>query len=115
MNNYLKIREQFCPNKFCEFFEKKFKGNVQIHSQKERRFKCSFCKKTWVEHKHELIFGLKSSKEKFESAKKFFDLGLSIRQIARRIKVSPGTVQRWKSKFEQAQKFQYNDFHVPTS
>jgi transposase-like protein len=39
----------FCPNLACPARGQVGRGNLQIHSQKERRYRCSLCGKTFVE------------------------------------------------------------------
>lgn len=41
----------FCPNKQCLARGKPGKGNISIHSRKERRYKCKVCEKTFAETK----------------------------------------------------------------
>ncbi|MBI5414884.1 helix-turn-helix domain-containing protein [Candidatus Peregrinibacteria bacterium] len=96
MNEYMSIRGQFCPNKKCKFYQISSNRNVVIHSQKEHRFQCSKCQKTWVAHKDQIYFRLRSPKEKIDLALMLFESGKSVREIAREVKVSPSTVQRWK-------------------
>jgi len=95
----MKIRNQHCPNAKCKLYGQLEKNNIQIHSKKNKRFRCSLCYKTWSENFNEIYFCLKSSIELLNRAKTFLDLGLSVRQIARRIDVSPSTIQKWKLKF----------------
>ena len=101
MFSFLSIRDQVCPNEFCGLSEKNMgvqrDPKVLIHSQRERRFKCSRCQKTWVEHHKEKFFRLRVEREKVIRAQKLFDEGKSVREIARAIKVSPSTIQRWKN------------------
>lgn len=41
----------FCPNQACLASGQIGKGNIKIHSQKERRYQCKVCGKTFVETK----------------------------------------------------------------
>lgn len=41
----------FCPNPTCLASGKIGQGNIQVHSKKERRYKCTECGKTFVETK----------------------------------------------------------------
>lgn len=41
----------FCPNPDCHARGQVGKGNIKIHSQKEKRYKCKECKKTFSETK----------------------------------------------------------------
>lgn len=44
-------QEVFCPNETCLARGQIGKGNIGIHSQEERRYKCNVCGKTFVETK----------------------------------------------------------------
>jgi transposase-like protein len=44
-------QEVFCPHEMCLARGQIGKGNISIHSQKERRYKCSVCDKTFAETK----------------------------------------------------------------
>ena len=44
-------QEVFCPNAKCLASGQIGKGNITIHSQKERRYKCTVCDKTFAETK----------------------------------------------------------------
>jgi len=44
-------QEVFCPNETCLARGQIGKGNISIHSQKERRYKCDVCKQTFAETK----------------------------------------------------------------
>ncbi len=100
MNDYSSIRDQQCPNKKCSLYGIRFGNKVVIHSKKDGRFKCSDCGRTWVEHKNDLYFGLRVSREKIELALVLYEAGRSVREIAREVQISPSTVQRWKSIFD---------------
>lgn len=44
-------QEVFCPHKECLARGQVGKGNITIHSQKDRRYKCNVCDQTFVETK----------------------------------------------------------------
>ena len=44
-------QETFCPYEMCMARGQVGKGNISIHSQKERRYKCSVCNRTFAETK----------------------------------------------------------------
>jgi transposase-like protein len=44
-------QEVFCPNETCLARRQIGKGNISIHSQKERRYKCNVCDSTFAETK----------------------------------------------------------------
>jgi len=101
MNTYTtSIRNQFCPNPSCDFYQKLLAENVVVHSQYSKRMRCKSCGKTWVTHRNEMQYGLRAPPQKIYVAVEMFKNGSSIRTIAKKIIVSTSTVQRWKRKFK---------------
>lgn len=100
MNNYQSIRNQRCVNLDCPFYKKELGGNIVIHGKKYPRFKCKICKKTWVTTINSKTYRLKKDLEKIEFVNLLLEKGMSIREIALKVQISPTTVQRWKNKFE---------------
>jgi transposase-like protein len=43
----VKPREQFCRNKACRAYGRQGEGHVVVHSQKERRYQCKRCSRTF--------------------------------------------------------------------
>jgi len=43
--------KEFCPNPDCAARGQVGKGNIVVHSKKEKRYKCTVCKKTFTETK----------------------------------------------------------------
>ena len=41
----------FCPNEDCPARGHVGKGNIKVHSRKERRYRCTVCGKTFSERK----------------------------------------------------------------
>lgn len=54
----------FCPNLECLASGQVGKGNITIHSQKERRYKCQVCHKTFAETKGTPFYRLKKTPER---------------------------------------------------
>ncbi|MGE3278414.1 MAG: helix-turn-helix domain-containing protein [Candidatus Altimarinota bacterium] len=92
----ISIRGQSCPNTKCSQYGEHEKANqIRIHSQKEKRLQCKVCRKTWVAHRNEALYRIKSPSEKILRFQALYEEGSSIREIANRINVSPSTIQRW--------------------
>jgi transposase-like protein len=53
----------FCPNEACPASGQVGKGNISVHSQKERRYKCDVCNKTFAETKGTAFYRLRTAKE----------------------------------------------------
>ena len=99
MNNQVKIKNQSCPNKNCPCYGSVSGKNIRIHSKRDMRYQCAYCKKTWVAHRGDMYYGLRAPKEKIDRALRLYDEGKSVREIAREVGVSPSTVQRWSARF----------------
>ena len=53
----------FCPNIDCPARGQAGKGNISVHSQKEGRYKCHVCDKTFAETKGTPFYRLRTGKE----------------------------------------------------
>jgi len=71
-----------------------------VHDKKTKRFRCRVCGKTWTAHYEEFHYGLRSENIKINRATEMIKAGLSIRQIAKFVKVSPSTILRWKKRLK---------------
>ncbi len=100
MNEYISIRDQTCPNKRCAFYGRRLENNVIAHSRQYPRFKCKACGKTWVIHRSNVYYRVKKDPQKIAAVQGLLEQGYSIRKVAQTVGVSPGTVQRWKTKFK---------------
>ena len=52
----------FCPNEACPASGQAGKGNIGVHSLKERRYKCHVCDKTFAESKGTVFYRLRTAK-----------------------------------------------------
>lgn len=52
--------ERFCPNSDCPARGQVGKGNITVHSQKQRRYRCTVCKKPFSERDGTALFRLHS-------------------------------------------------------
>jgi transposase-like protein len=87
---------QHCLNQSCTHYQQVGSGNITIHSRVQQRFRCTKCHKTWVSHRDESHYKLKTDTQKIKRAKQLLYYGISIRQAAKLLQVSPSTIQRWK-------------------
>lgn len=87
-----------CPHPSCVQDQQIGSTNVVIHDRRRNRFLCKQCGKTWVGHRSELRFGLRSPVVKIGRVLELLGVGFSIRRVAGLVKVSPSTVQRWKGR-----------------
>ena len=53
--------KEFCPNSDCAARGQVGKGNIVVHSQKEKRCKCTVCIKTFTVTKGTVFYRLRKS------------------------------------------------------
>jgi transposase-like protein len=53
----------FCPNIDCRARAQVGKGNIRVHSQKERRDRCDVCHRTFAEPKGTRFYRLRTAKD----------------------------------------------------
>lgn len=94
------ISNQTCPNKFCQNFGVFNEETITIHDKKQNRLRCRTCDKTWSAHHKEFRYGLRSKATQIQRAVEMIKAQIPIRKIADFVKVSPGTVMRWKKKLK---------------
>lgn len=49
-------RNRFCHNQYCWAYGRAGEGHIVVHSQKERRYKCKRCAKTFSETKGSALY-----------------------------------------------------------
>jgi transposase-like protein len=87
--------QQFCFNRDCPDYGQVGKGNVYIHSHKERRYGCQTCKGTFAETRGTMFYRLRTPPETIvEAIAQLVERG-SIRGVARAKGVKPDTVIAW--------------------
>ncbi len=57
---------EFCPNQACPDRGKVGADNIVSHSQKEKRYRCKICGKTFSVTRGTALYGLKTSHETVE-------------------------------------------------
>jgi transposase-like protein len=53
----------FCPNLACPARGQIGEGNIHVHSQKDRRYRCDVCRKTFAETKCTPFYRLRTAQE----------------------------------------------------
>ena len=105
MNEYMTVRNQKCPNPKCTFYDQPMRGNVVVHSRKHGRLQCKECGRTWVMHREEATYGMRTDLEKVRESFQLLANRVSVRKVAEKLRISPSTVQRWKKKFHNQKVF----------
>jgi transposase-like protein len=89
---------QFCPNMECPARGKVEEGHITIHSQKERRYKCEVCGKTFSETKGTALYGIKKSVEQFVLVITLLAYGCPVKAIVMAFGLDERTVSNWQKK-----------------
>lgn len=85
----------FCPNEDCPLRGKVGGGNVQIHSQKEKRYCCSRCHKTFSQRRGTAYFRLHKEEELFTVVVTLLSHGCPPQAIVAAFGLDERTVKRW--------------------
>lgn len=94
------VRNQSCTRAVCAYFGLTAQGNVVVHARAYMRFKCTACGATWVAHRDEFYYGLRTESQKIHQAAELLAQKVSVRRVAHRLHVSPSTVQRWRTRLK---------------
>lgn len=93
--------EVFCPNMECLARGEVGKGNIKIHSQKEKRYKCKECKKTFAESKGTMYYRIHKIKQEIDLVETVVTLlgnGCPLQAIVKALKLDERTVSNWQNK-----------------
>ena len=88
-------KEQFCPNMGCSDRGKIGAGNITIHSQKERRYYCKRCERTFSATKGTAVYGLKKEANLFMVVIKLLVNGCPVQAIVAAFGLDERTVREW--------------------
>ena len=89
---------QFCPNVHCHASGEKGGGNIVIHSQKQRRYKCKCCKKTFSETQGTSLYRIKKASELFILVVTLLSYGCPVQAIVAAFGLDERTVRSWLHK-----------------
>jgi len=90
--------QQFCPNLECNARGKVGEGNISIHSQKEGRYRCQICGKTFSETTGTAMYGLKKSAALFVIVVTLVAYGCPVMAIVMGFGLDDETVRAWIEK-----------------
>ncbi len=86
---------QFCPNLACCDRGKVGAGNIIVHSQRERRYRCKTCQKTFSETTGTPLYGLKKGRELFVMVVTLLAHGCPVQAIVAAFGLDDETVRDW--------------------
>ena len=88
----------FCPNNACAARGQVGEGNIHVHSQKDRRYKCNVCGQTFAETKGTPYYRLRSAQETVTVVITLLAYGCPLQAIVAAFGVDERTVQAWQSR-----------------
>ena len=88
-------RAQFCHNEGCPARGKVGQGNIRVHSQKEQRYKCEACGKTFAATKGTGLYRLHKPSELFFLVQVLLSHGCPVRAIVAAFGLDERTVADW--------------------
>jgi len=91
-------QEQFCPNVRCHASGDVGGGNIVIHSQKQRRYKCKCCQKTFSETHGTGLYRVKKASELFILVVTLLSYGCPVQAIVAGFELDERTVRSWLHK-----------------
>ena len=89
---------QFCPNVRCHASGQVGGGNIVVHSQKQLRYKCKCCGKTFSERQGTSLYRVKKASEQFVLVVTLLSHGCPVQAIVAAFELDERTVRRWLHK-----------------
>ena len=89
-------QERFCHNRGCWAYGRAGEGHVVIHSQKERRYRCKRCAKTFSETKGTALYRAHKPHELMLTVVTLLAYGCPIQAIVAAFSLDERTVARWQ-------------------
>ena len=88
----------FCPNEKCPARGQIGEGNVTVHDQKKRRYRCKVCKKAFSERKGTPFYRLRTAAEIVVLVLKLLSRGCPIQAIVFAFGIDERTVTDWQAR-----------------
>jgi len=88
----------FCPNLACPARGQVGKGNIGVHSRKERRYKCSVCGKTFAESKGTVFYRLRKAQDLVVIVVTLLAYGCPVQAIVMAFGLHERTVASWQAR-----------------
>src|SRR3990172_5371873 len=89
---------QFCPNSSCPARGKIGENNIVIHGQKEARYKCALCKKTFAATRSTPFYRLHHPAELMVIVATLIAHGCPLQAIVAAYPVDERTVMDWQER-----------------
>ena len=88
--------KQFCHNRNCWAYGRKGEGHIVIHSQKEKRYRCKRCRRTFSQTKGTALYRLHKPQELVFVVLTLLAYGSPIQAIVAAFGLDERTVARWQ-------------------
>lgn len=88
-------QEIFCPNMDCPARGQKGKGNLHVHSQKEKRWICAVCQKTFTTSKGTIFYRLRTDPQIVMWVIILLAYGCPVQAIVKAFGLDERTVRDW--------------------
>ena len=88
----------FCPNRDCPARGRTGAGNVGIHSQRDRRYKCRVCRRTFSETQGTLFYRLRNAPELLGVVVTLLAHGCPLQAIVVAFGLDERTVVKWQAR-----------------
>jgi transposase-like protein len=88
---------QFCHNPACWAYSRPGEGHIRIHSQKERRYQCKRCRRTFSETKGTALYRVYRPVELVVTVVMLLAFGCPIQAIVAAFGLDERTVTRWET------------------
>jgi transposase-like protein len=89
---------QFCPNPACTARGKIKASNIHVHSQKQQRYRCTVCGKTFSATHGSALYGLKHERAVFVKVTTLLAYGCPVQAAARAFDLDERTVRDWETR-----------------
>ncbi len=88
--------EQFCHNKDCRAYGREGEGHIAIHSQRERRYQCKRCRRTFSQTTGTALYRLHKPKELVFTVITLLAHGCPLQAVVAAFGLDERTVARWE-------------------
>jgi transposase-like protein len=88
-------QDTFCPNIDCPARGQTGKGNIGVHSQKDKRYKCNVCDKTFSHTKETIFYRLRTDAEIVMIVIALLAYGCPVQAIVKAYGFDERTVKSW--------------------
>jgi len=87
--------QRFCPNSDCNARGQVGAGNIIVHSQRDRRYRCTSCGRTFSETRGTAAFGVRKGQSLFTLVVTLLAHGCPVQAIVAGFGLDERTVQAW--------------------